>query len=297
MHGLISSFLSNNHFQQGRSPISRLTRSWGTLPTSVQWHCLGSMWTHFFWTYIAGPIAALLPYRWRRALPTKVCADWERAAAFSGFLEILASIVGLGFWYMWEMTRRIGQIMDASETGQIPVGLSEHQVQGAALTIFYLNPLTWILFYFFFEGGVRLCGAAFTESILGTLPLYLLERLVFVARNRKEVKPGEVIARNVESIVESVRERLMVARLPEVPDELHYTRSGTKEMLEISTSRRKVEWVSPKIVQVDEVYYRLGEGTVERGARPFRYRLRRLEAGVTGRNVVLYKTDEAVVRE
>jgi hypothetical protein len=162
---------------------------------------------NFFWTYVAGPIAALLPERWRRALPTTVCANWERAAALSGFI---------GFWYMWEMTRRIGQIMDASETGQIPVGLSEHQVQGAALTIFYMNPLTWILAYFFLEGAARLCGAAFTEN---------------------------------------------------------------------------------EIVRVDEVYYRLEESTVESGARPFRYRLRRLEAGVTGRNVILYKSDDALVRE
>jgi len=255
------------------------------------------MWTNFFWTYIAGPIAALLPARWRRALPSTVCADWERAASLSGFLEILAAIVALGFWYMWEMTRRIAQIVDASEAGQIPVGLSEHQVQGAALAIFYMNPLTWILFYFFFEGAVRLCGAAFTENVLGTLPLYLLERIVFLARNRKEVKPREVVARNVKSIVESVRERLTVARLPEVPDELHYTRNGTEEMLEISASKRKEDWVSPKIVRVNEVYYRLEESTVEPGARPFRYHLRRLEAGVTGRNVVLYKSDDALVRE
>jgi hypothetical protein len=255
------------------------------------------MWAHFFWTYIAGPMAALLPERWRRALPSMVHVDWERAAALSGFLEILAAIVGLGFWYMWEMTRRISQIMDATETGQIPVGLSEHQVQGAALTIFYMNPLTWILFYFLFEGAVRLCGAAFTENIWGTLPLYLLERIVFVARNRREVKLGEVVARNMESFVESVRERVMVARLEKVPDELHYTRSGTEEMLEIWASKRKEDWVSPKIVRVDEVFYQLEESSVEHGVRPFRYRLRRLEAGVTGRNVALYKSDEAVVKE
>src|SRR5260370_34407705 len=142
--------------------------------------------------------------------------------------------------------------MDASENGQIPVWLSEHQVQGAAFTIFYMNPLTWILFYFFFEGAVRLCGAAFTENVLGTLPLYLLERIVFLARNRKEVTPGEVVARNVKSIVESARERLMVARLPEVPDELHYTRSGAEEVLEISGIKWKEDWGAPYIVRVND---------------------------------------------
>jgi hypothetical protein len=101
----------------------------------------------------------------------------------------------------------------------------------------------------------------------------------------------------MESFVESVRERVMVARLEKVPDELHYTRSGTEEMLEISANKRKADWVSPKIVRVDEVFYRLEESLVEHGVRPFRYRLRRLEAGVTGRNVALYKSDEAAVKE
>jgi hypothetical protein len=160
-----------------------------------------------------------------------------------------------------------------------------------------MSPLTWILFYFFFEGAVRLCGAAFTENVLGTLPLYLLERMLYLVRNRKEVRFGESLARNGGSFVDSVREWFMVARLEQVPDELHYTKSGTEETLDVWASRRKQEWVPPKIVRVDEVYYRLEESWVEKGARPFRYRLRRLDAGVLGRSVILYKRGEAVVKE
>jgi hypothetical protein len=255
------------------------------------------MWTYFFWTYVVGPVATLLPERWRKALPDESRMHWERAATLSGFLEMVAAVLGLGYWYAFDMTRRIGQIMEGTENGRIPVGLTEHQVQGAALTLFYLNPFTWILFYFFFEGAVRLCAAAFTENVAGTLPLYLLERGVFLVRNRKEIRPGEVVSRNVESLVENLRERVMVARLEKVPDELHYSRSGTEEMLEIRASRRKEEWVAPKVVRVDEAYYRLEEVSVEQGARPFRYRLRRLEAGVMGRKVALYKSAEAIVKE
>jgi len=234
------------------------------------------MWTHFLWTYVAGPVLALLPVRWRKALPMTGQVQWESAAAVSGFLEIVAAIVGLGFWYMFEMT-------------------GEHQE--AALIIFYINPLTWILFYFFFEGAVRVCGAAFAEDVLGTMPLYVLERVLFLVKNRREAKPGEVARQNIKSFVESVREKLMVARLEEVPDELHYTWSGTEETLEVWASRRKEEWLTPKIVRVDEVYYRLEESSVEKGARPFRYRLRRLEAGVPGRSVILYRRGEAIVKE
>jgi hypothetical protein len=255
------------------------------------------MWTHFFWTYVAGPVAALLPLRWRRALPMAWQVQWESAAAVSGFLEIVAAIVGLGFWYMFEMARQINQIMNASGSRQVPVELGEHQVQGAALMMFYMNPLTWILFYFFFEGAVRMCGAAFAENVLGTMPLYVLERVLFLVKNRRVARPGEVVRQNVKPFVESVRERLMVATLEEVPDELHYTRSGTEETLEVWASRRKEEWLTPKIVRVDEVYYRLEESSVEKGARPFRYRLRRLEAGVPGRSVILYRRREAVVKK
>jgi hypothetical protein len=129
-----------------------------------------------------------------------------------------------------------------------------------------MNPLTWILFYFFFEGAVRMCGAAFAENVLGTMPLYVLERVLFLVKNRRVARPGEVVRQNVKSFVESVRERLMVASLEEVPDELHYTRSGTEERLEVWASRRKEDWLTPKIVRVDEVYYRLEELSGERGA-------------------------------
>jgi len=234
------------------------------------------MWTHFLWTYVAGPVLALLPVPWRKALPMTEQVQWGSATAVSGFLEMVAAITGLGLWYMFEMS-------------------GEHQE--VALMVFYTNPLTWILFYFFFEGAVRMCGAAFAEDALGTMPLYVLERAVFLVKNRREAKPGEVMRQNIKSFVESMREELMVARLEEVPDELHYTRSGTDETLEVRASRRKKEWLTPKIVRVDEVYYRMEESSVEKGPRPFRYRLRRLEAGVPGRSVILYRRGEAFVKE
>jgi hypothetical protein len=255
------------------------------------------MWTHLFWTYIVGPLAALLPAPWRRAVSGFVRVDWARAALLSGFLEILAAIISLGYWYMFDMTRRMTQITDAVATGQVATGASEHQVSGAALTFFYLDFLTWILFYVFLEGVVRLCGAAFTENVMGTLPLYLLERMLFLFRNRKKVKPGEVVSQNVNSFVESLRERLLVSRLEQVPDELHYMKIAAEQMLEISASRRKEDWVPPKIIRVDETFYRLEDTSVREAPRPFHYRLRRLEAGVTGRNVILYKTGDLLVKE
>jgi hypothetical protein len=246
----------------------------------------------FLWDFVIGPIVVLLPERWRRRLPGGMDVDWRRAGTLSGIYELIVAVVGLGYWYMVEVPRRIGQIVDANVDGTVPVGMSDVQVNGAALSFFYMNPLTWLLFYFFFEGAVRLCGAAFTENVLGTFPLYLTERLVFWVSHPKEARVGKTVGETAMSIAASVKERAMVAALKDVPDELEYSKSGDEEWLQVSASRRKEDWVEPKIVRVDEIYYRLEQSWVGKGPRPFCYRLRRLEAGVPGRQVLLYKVEE-----
>jgi len=157
------------------------------------------------------------------------------------------------------------------------------------LTLFFMSPLTWMLLYFVFEGAVRLSGAAFTENVLGSLPLYIAERLTFWVTRPEEARVRETVRENARSFAESIRERVMLARLEDVPDELAHLKDGDEEILEIRGSRRKEEWVAPRIVRVEGVYYRLEESWVGRGARPFCYRLRRLAAGVSGRSVILYR--------
>ena len=222
---------------------------------------------------------------------------WERAAALSGILESAAAVVGLGYWYMHAMIPMVGGGMDLAVNGKLGPGVTEHQIGGAALFVFVSQPLTWILLYFFFEGAVRFCGATFTESVMGTLPLCVLETAVLLTRNREGAKPGEAARKNAESLVASVRERLLLTRLKDIPDELHHSKSALEEMLEIWASRRKLDWAPPRIVRVDDLYYRLEGVAVEKGIRPFRYRLKRLPAGVPSRTMVLYKSGEALVKK
>jgi hypothetical protein len=245
-----------------------------------------------WWDFIAGPVLALLPARWRRLLPDQIDVNWQRAGTLSGMYELIAAVVAFGYWYMREVPTRIGQIIDATADGRIPVGMDDRQVNGAALTLFYLNPLTWLLLYFFFEGAARLCGAAFTENLLGTFPLYLAERFVAWVKNPKEARVGETIAETAKSILASVRERAIEAARKDVPDELNYAKSGEEEWLEIRASRRKPDWFEPKTVRVGDLYYRLEESATINGPRPFQYRLRRLPAGVPGRSVLLYTPEQ-----
>lgn len=243
----------------------------------------------FVWHFLIGPVLAFLPVRWRERLPYGKDLDWVRAGTASGIYEMLGAVVGLGYWYMYEMTRRIGEIVDLGESGKLGPGVNDNQVRGAALFLFYMSPLTLVLFYFFFEGAVRLCAGAFTETALGSLPLYVTERLVFWVRKPEEARVMERVKKHASLFAESLRERAMVARLEEVEDEVAYSARGGEEWLEIRASRRKQEWVAPKVVRVGDVYYRLEESWVGSGARPFCYRLRRLPAGVPGRSVIVYK--------
>jgi hypothetical protein len=245
----------------------------------------------FFVTYIAGPFLAFLPERWRRSLPV-AAAVWPRAALLSGLLQCVAGIAGLAYWYLRSMTPMISGGADFVLKGQAGTEVSEHQIAGAALVVFATHPLTWLLGFVFVEGALRLLCALIAEEARGSFPLYLFDRAAFLAAH-----PGEAgaVAReirfNFAVTFESIRERLLVARLKHLEDDMQTRKVGGEEYLEIRASRRKEGWDPPKIVRVDELYYRLEESSVDKRAleRPFRYRLRRLEAGVPGRNVLTYR--------
>ena len=255
------------------------------------------MLTSLVFTYIAGPLAAFLPARWRNMLPFAGHVQWSRAAALSGVLQIAAAILALANWYQYIMFPIVDRGVDLALNGKLGGGVTDQQIAGAAYTVFLFHPLTWMLVYFFLEGAVRLCGAAFAENVLGTLPLGLIDRTLALLTTRTHTKPALPAQRNTQSFAGAVRERTILSRLKQVPDELHYATDQTQELLEIRASRRKDDWLAPKVVRVDDLYYRLEENSVEHGPRPFRYRLRRLERGVPGRNVLLYKTEDAVLKQ
>ena len=252
----------------------------------------------FMWNFILGPIFALLPKPWRSQLPFLKSVSWKQATMVSGITESLAAIVGLGYWYMYEMSKWVDRTVSAAIDGKLAVNVSVQEVGAMALTVWMQHPLTWALGYFMVEGMVRL-GAAMSEQSPGILPLALVDG-IFIRpfRRRNPANPMEArsAAGNARSFAAAVCEGVMGAGGGAAQDELFFGTDGGAEFLEIRAPRRKVDWDPPRVVRFEDSYYRLEGAATKSGSRPFCYTLRRLSAGVPGRNVLLYSPSDAIIR-
>jgi hypothetical protein len=249
-------------------------------------------------TYLLGPFLALLPKRWRDSLFAHLPIKWRWATVLSAFGECVVALISLMYWYSYYMNLLVNNGLDSALSGKMGPGVTDQAIGFTALVIWATHPLTWLLAYAGVEGAVRLVGAAFTETNLGIFPLFLLEKIV--ARITGNAGPSVAQAagysqRNLSSYVGAIKEKAILSRLEQVPDELVYVRNEAEEMLEIRASRRKADWTPPRTVRYQEAFYRL-EGYSEGAApRPFRYTLRKLSAGVMGRSVLVYSPEEAPV--
>jgi hypothetical protein len=188
--------------------------------------------------------------------------------------------------------------LDAALAGKMDPRVTDRDITIMSLFIFATSPLTWMIVGVFAEGSVRLVGAAFTESNLGILPLFVVDKIFLKMTGRSG--PGVTQAAgytetNVSSYVGAIREKVRVSTKAIVPDELCVTREGADEFLEIRACRSKPDWTPPRTVRYQETFYRLEEFSRGSEPRPFRYRLRRLSAGVMSRTVLVYAPEEEPV--
>jgi len=249
------------------------------------------------WTYLLAPLFALLPRRWRKALPFHDAVPWHFAAISSGLTESGLALGALLYWYSFSVTHWVSHMLDNALSKNAPTGITDHEVGFVALLIWATHPLTWCIAYFGVEGAVRLC-AAFTDTVLGLFPLYVVEKLYAKLRGYKEPEPPgppQFFQSNVASYVTTIREKISAARLPELPDELCTSTVDSEEVLEIRASHAKSDWDPPRVVRYEDRYYRLEECRRGPAPRSFIYRLRRLPTGVPGRTVIIYRPSEAPV--
>jgi hypothetical protein len=249
-------------------------------------------------TYLLGPFLALLPQRWRKSLQIDERVEWRRATVMSGFGEAAVALTALLFWYSYYMNLLVSNGLDSALSGKMGPGVTDQTIGFTALVIWATHPLTWLIAFAGVEGAVRLVGAAFTETILGTFPLFLADKIFLKLSERSApstAKAAGFTEGNLASYKKAIREKVAVGRLPQVRDELFVSKDGTEEMLEIRACRKKENWNPPRTVRYQDTFYRLEACAERTPPRPFRYTLRKLSAGVMGRTVLVYAPEEAPV--
>jgi hypothetical protein len=246
-------------------------------------------------SYTLGPFLAILPRRWRESLPLQESVHWKPAIALSGILESVIALIALIYWYSYSVTHWAQDtVFSAMQNG---AEIDPKTIGFAALAVMFLHPLTWIIVYCGVEGVVRLC-AAFTDTTLGVLPLFLADKMylqVVRGRNPLVIGTDNFSQSHLASGIRAVREKALTASLPLIPDELRFTKDAAEELLEIRACRPKPDWTPPRIMRHEDRYYRLQSFSTGAAPRPFLYILRRLSAGVPGRAVLVYSPEQPPV--
>lgn len=248
------------------------------------------------WNYLLGPILAFLPKRWRKAPSFLRSAAWGTAAMVSGLAEFFGAIIGLAYWYMYAMTNWVNHAVGYALSGKFHQTVTVQEIGAVALSVWVTHPLTLLLGYFMAEGAVRF-SAVFSGEALGTLPLFLCDKILlglFRHRDAEDSRGRESAPGNAHSFFSAIHERVLSSMTAEVGDEICRRTDESGETLQICASRQKKEWNPPRVIRFEGVYYRLESCSAGAGARPFRYRLRRLAVGVPGRTVLIYDPPDAV---
>jgi hypothetical protein len=243
--------------------------------------------------YLIAPLLSLLPTRWRDSLLRGSSMPWVSATIISGCVEAACGLAGLVYWYSYSITGWVQKSLDAQINAHpgtaIPVGTEGF----VGLLLVAAHPFTWVIVAISLEGIARVCAAASTGEILGTLPLFIVDRILTLFMDGKSgaKDSGDSLRASGSSFFSALRQEYLTSRLSLVADELHYTGRGSEEFLEIRACRRKPEWDPPRVVRCGNDYFCLERAAQTSGSRPFIYVLRRLASGVPGRTVLEYCPD------
>jgi hypothetical protein len=209
------------------------------------------------WTYVFGPFLSLLPETWRARLPWAESIRWRPATFISGALEAVVSLCALVVWYSYSVTRHTPVQLDSALRAHPNVHPNEMMMGLLGYVFVALNPVTWIIGWFWFEGVVRALGAAFTEEIVGTLPLWIIDKSYRVLRQRHQNRH----------------------RPPLVPDEVTWLSGGQAEVLEITSCQPKPTWQDRPTIRFKDEFFKVERSIAGTGLRPYIYQLRRLQLG------------------
>jgi len=219
-----------------------------------------------FSTYIAGPFVAMLPRRWRQQIWPQERTEAARAAIISGVLEATLDVVALVSWYSIFVTMASQAISHSPHPGA-----GSNRIGVFVYVWFWINPITWLVAYFGLEGVVRAMAALANGDVCGTLPLFLIDRLL----NRGE-KPGR--------------------EAPLLADEV-LPGNKTSDM-RVASCKAKIGWEYPFTIRYEGAYFQVVSCLQLRGGlRPYVYSLRRLPPGEIARGLKDYHPEDALARK
>jgi len=219
-------------------------------------------------TYILGPIFAFLPRHWREPLFRTTPNRLARVGTISGILEAVCSLIGLLVWYSVYVTI-IGNAIAHSSSDA--AGMRE-RLGLFAYFWFWLNPITWLVAYFGFEGVVRSVAALATGEVYATLPLTLIERFI-----RKAKRPPQASA--LALVIDAI-----------VPGDASCD-------MKISSCRPKNEWKYPFTIRYAGAYFQvIADINLGAGPRPYVYSLRRLPAGEIAQGLKEYDPSDVLLQ-
>jgi len=252
------------------------------------------------WRLALGAILSLLPRRWRSGVGLNQAIPWTRAAVLSGFAESLSAFVVLVYWYSHSVTTWAANALDSAMRNGPEAQVPGQAIGFSALALWLIHPVTWCVGFFVLEGLVRLLAAAFTEQVVATLPLLVVDWGYGKLTGRPPAgdakhSPGAKV--QLREFVSSVKQGVRALRMPKLEDDCKGIVEGDESFLEIHASHRKGEWNPPRVVRVGDSYYRLERTANGKAPRPFIYRLKRLAAGVPGRTVIVYEPPHPVKDE
>jgi len=203
------------------------------------------------------------------------------------------AVVGRVYWYSHSVTTWAAEALDSTLNNGPPADYDPHLLGLTAFAIWCIYPLSWVLASLFFEGLARIVAAISTEQILPIWILAFADWCYGKFTHRPPEGDATQIPKGWEllrSLLQAVKRAATTVRVRELPDELVESAEGSHFMLGIRSLQANPEWTPPRVVRVGATYYRLEYAGKGHRPRPFVYRLRRLPAGVPGRNVILYRS-------
>ncbi len=208
-------------------------------------------------TYLLGPFLSLLPESWRARLPSAESIRWRPATFISGALESLLSLCVLVVWYSYSVTHHTSIQIEQALRAHPNVHPNEMMMGLLGYVFVALNPVTWIICWFWFEGVIRALGAAFTDEVVGTLPLWIIDKSYRSFRERQQKRQ----------------------RPPLVPDEVARFKDGQLEVVKVASCRPKPTWQDRPTIHFQGEFFKVERSIAGAGLRPYVYHLRRLQPG------------------